>query len=422
MSTSNNMFKPRMPQKHSEPPLPSSVSSPSIGKESDTSTSPVEDIKVVEKWDEMELPEDVLRGIYSYGYEEPSPIQKRAICPMLSERDMIAQAQSGTGKTATFSIGSMSRIDLAKRQTQVLCLAPTRELTMQIANVYKTIGTFLSGLVVTTLVGGESVDENIRALKNNIPHVVIGTPGRVFDMVRRRALVLKHMRTFILDEADEMLSYGFKEQVQDIFEGLPNKVQTCIFSATMPPYMFDITNKFMTNPLQIIVKAEQLTLEGISQHYIAVRDDVEKYEVLIDLYSAISVGHCIIYANSVPRVHDLYQAMLADGYPVCSIHSSMTKTEREASLSDFRSGKCRVLISSNVTARGIDVQQVSCVINFDISRDVSTYLHRIGRSGRWGRKGMGINLITERDVEKMREIEQFYSTQITELPSDLTTV
>ena len=144
MSTSNNMFKPRMPQKHSEPPLPSSVSSPSIGKESDTSTSPVEDIKVVEKWDEMELPEDVLRGIYSYGYEKPSPIQKRAICPMLSERDMIAQAQSGTGKTATFSIGSMSRIDLAKRQTQVLCLAPTRELTMQIANVYKTIGTFLS--------------------------------------------------------------------------------------------------------------------------------------------------------------------------------------------------------------------------------------------------------------------------------------
>ena len=149
------------------------------------------------------------------------------------------------------------------------------------------------------------------------------------------------------------------------------------------------------------------------------RDDVEKYNVLIDLYSTFSVGHCIIYANSVSRVHDLHQAMLADGYPVCSIHSSMTKTEREISISEFRTGKSRVLISSNVTARGIDVQQVSCVINFDIPRDVSTYLHRIGRSGRWGRKGMGINLITERDVEKMREIEQYYSTQITELPSDL---
>jgi translation initiation factor 4A len=227
----------------------------------------------------------------------------------------------------------------------------------------------------------------------------------------------------MLDEADEMLSHGFKEQVQDIFEYMtPEKLQTCIFSATMPGYVFDVTHKFMKNPLQIIVKAEQLTLEGISQHYIAVRDDVEKYDVLVDLYASISVGHCIIYANSVARVHDLHQAMFADGYPVCSIHSSMTKQEREVSMSDFRSGKCRVLISSNVTARGIDVQQVSCVINFDIPRDVSTYLHRIGRSGRWGRKGMGINLITERDVEKMREIEQFYSTQITELPAELSNV
>ena len=338
---------------------------------------------------------------------------------MLTNRDLIAQAQSGTGKTATFSIGSMSRIKLALNQVQVLCLSPTRELAMQTADVYKGIGEFLTGLKVALLVGGDSVDDSIRSLKRDTPHVVIGTPGRVFDMIRRRALVTRHIQTFILDEADEMLSHGFKEQVQEIFEQLPEKVQTCIFSATMPSYVFDVTSKFMNNPIQIIVKAEQLTLEGISQHYIAVRDDVEKYTVLIDLYSAFSVGHCIIYANSVSRVHDLHQAMLADGYPVCSIHSSMTKTEREISISEFRTGKSRVLISSNVTARGIDVQQVSCVINFDIPRDVSTYLHRIGRSGRWGRKGMGINLITERDVEKMREIEQYYSTQITELPSDL---
>ena len=392
-----------------------------VNEDSDT-TNPIDDIRVTEKWDDMMLPETVLRGVYSYGYEEPSPIQKRAISPMLSGRDMIAQAQSGTGKTATFSIGSMSQIDLENAHVQIVCLSPTRELAIQIATVYKGIGEFLTGLKVMTLVGGESVDNNIRSLKKDTPHVVIGTPGRVFDMVRRRALILRHVKTFILDEADEMLSHGFKEQVQDIFEYLPEKVQTCIFSATIPKYVFDVTNKFMKNPLQIIVKAEQLTLEGISQHYIAVRDDVEKYDVLIDLYSSISVGHCIIYANSVPRVHDLHQAMLADGYPVCAIHSSMTKQEREVSLSDFRVGNSRVLISSNVTARGIDVQQVSCVINFDIPRDVSTYLHRIGRSGRWGRKGMGLNLITERDVEKMREIEQYYSTQITELPAELSIV
>ena len=398
------------------------VPQPPLAKVPDADNEEPETVRVIEKWDEMELPENVLRGVYAYGYEEPSPIQKRAICPMLSSRDLIAQAQSGTGKTATFSIGSMSRIDLAKKNVQVLCLAPTRELTMQIAAVYQGIGLFLTDLKVTTLVGGESVDENVRSLKRDVPHVVIGTPGRVFDMIRRRALVTRHVQTFILDEADEMLSHGFKEQVQEIFEYIPQNVQTCIFSATMPGYVFDVTNKFMQNPIQIIVKAEQLTLEGISQHYIAVRDDVEKYDVLVDLYASISVGHCIIYANSVARVHDLHQAMLADGYPVCSIHSSMTKQERELSMSEFRSGKCRMLISSNVTARGIDVQQVSCVINFDIPRDVSTYLHRIGRSGRWGRKGMGLNLITERDIEKMREIEQYYSTQITELPSDISSV
>jgi len=418
MSTPTNMFKPSMSRAVPDAPR----AQPPLAKDPNVVDEEPEPVKVIDKWDEMELPEDVLRGIYAYGYEEPSPIQKRAICPMMSGSDLIAQAQSGTGKTATFSIGSMTRIVLAKKHVQVVCLAPTRELTMQIAAVYQGIGLFLTGLKVTTLVGGESVDENMRSLKRDVPHVVIGTPGRVFDMIRRRALVLKHVQTFILDEADEMLSHGFKEQVQDIFEYMSESVQTCIFSATMPAYIFDVTNKFMKNPIQIIVKAEQLTLEGISQHYIAVRDDVEKYEVLIDLYASISVGHCIIYANSVSRVHDLHQAMLADGYPVCSIHSSMTKQEREISMGDFRSGKCRMLISSNVTARGIDVQQVSCVINFDIPRDISTYLHRIGRSGRWGRKGMGLNLITERDVEKMREIEQYYSTQITELPSELSNV
>lgn len=415
MNTSTNMFKPSMIRAvpdSTQPPLPAV-------QQSNTEDASLEEAQIVEKWDEMSLPDNVLRGIFSYGYEDPSPIQKRAICPMMTNRDLIAQAQSGTGKTATFSIGSMSRIKLASNQVQVLCLSPTRELAQQTADVYKGIGEFLTGLKVALLVGGDSVDDNIRTLKRDTPHVAIGTPGRVFDMIRRRALVTRHVQTFILDEADEMLSHGFKEQVQDIFEQLPEKVQTCIFSATMPSYVFDVTNKFMNNPIQIIVKAEQLTLEGISQHYIAVRDDVEKYTVLIDLYSTFSVGHCIIYANSVSRVHDLHQAMLADGYPVCSIHSSMTKTEREISISEFRTGKSRVLISSNVTARGIDVQQVSCVINFDIPRDVSTYLHRIGRSGRWGRKGMGINLITERDVEKMREIEQYYSTQITELPADL---
>ena len=358
---------------------------------------------------------EILRGIFSYGYETPSPIQKKAINPIMNGLDVIAQAQSGTGKTATFSIGSLSRINIEKTVTQVLCLAPTRELTAQIASVFSSIGMFMSGLRVMTLVGGSPVDDDVSELKSNTPHVVIGTPGRVFDMLRRNALVTTDVKVFLLDEADEMLSTGFKEQVRSIFSYLPEETQTCIFSATYPRHIFDVTRVFMKDPVKIIVKVEQLTLEGIGQYYIPVNDDVQKYDTLVDLYGRMSVSHCIIYANNVSRVSDLHQAMLADGFSVCSIHSNMSKDSREQAMKEFRSGNCRVLISSNVTARGIDIQQVSCVVNFDIPRDVSTYLHRIGRSGRWGRKGMGINLITERDVDKLRQIERHYSTQIQEM-------
>jgi superfamily II DNA/RNA helicase len=417
-----NMFKPTISEDThngttSVQEKPSTVFE---GKEEDKKDvgSSEESFKPVEKWDDMGLNESILRGIYSYGYENPSPIQKKAIVPMLSGKDLIAQAQSGTGKTATFSIGSLSQIDISSKNTQVICLAPTRELATQITSVFVGLSQFLEDISIQTLVGGIPVDQNVRELKSSPPHIVVGTTGRIFDMIRRRALKTTNVKMLILDEADEMLSSGFKEQVRSIFECLPETTQTCIFSATLPRHIFDITDAFMDDPLKIIVKAEQLTLEGISQYYIPVTCDVQKYETLIDLYNRFSVSHCIIYTNSVRRVEDLHQAMTSDGYPVCCIHSNMSKGDRESSLSEFRTGTYRVLISSNVTARGIDIQQVSCVINFDIPRDISTYLHRIGRSGRWGRKGAGINFITERDVPKMRDIERFYSTQINEMPED----
>lgn len=373
----------------------------------------------IDKWDKMDLKPDILRGIYAYGYENPSPIQKKAIMPMKDGRDLIAQAQSGTGKTATFTIGALMTVDTNINGVQVICISPTRELSMQIATVFKGLSEFMNNIKVETLLGGVPVNEHIRLLKQEKPHIVIGTPGRINDLFRRRALHTHNVKQLILDEADELLSSGFEEQIKSIFIQLPENTQTCIFSATLPRHIFYITNDFMKNPVNIIVKAEQLTLEGISQYYVAVMDDVQKYETLIDLYGKFSVSHCIIYANSVKRVTDLYDAMTHDGYPACCIHSNMSKPDRETALADFRSGKYRVLISSNLTARGIDIQQVSCVINFDISRDISTYLHRIGRSGRWGRKGVGINLITERDVIIMRNIEKYYDTQITELPSDI---
>jgi translation initiation factor 4A len=372
----------------------------------------------INTWDDLEISPDLLRGIYAYGFEKPSPIQQRAIMPMLEKKDMIAQAQSGTGKTATFTIGALSNIDLTNKSTQILVLSPTRELSKQTANVMLGIGSMMKGLVVQNIVGGSSIDDDSEMLKTSIPHVITGCPGRVYDMLRRQQIGSKNIKMIILDEADELLSSGFKEQIYNIFQHLKSDVQVALFSATLPEYIHAITSKFMRDPVRIFVKTEQLTLEGISQYYVAIEDDRQKYSTLKDLYQYISMSQCIIYCNSVKRVSDLYDAMLEDGFPVCRIHSSMEKYDRDLAFVEFRTGKCRVLISSNVTARGIDIQQVSVVINFDVPKCVHTYLHRIGRSGRWGRKGVGINLITRRDAPKMREIEQHYSTQIAELPGN----
>jgi len=373
----------------------------------------------ISTWDELEIPSDLLRGIYAYGFEIVSPIQKRAIKPLIMKKDVIAQAQSGTGKTATFTIGALSNINLLEKSVQVLVLSPTRELSKQTASVFKGIGCMMNGLKIQTLVGGNSIDEDIKLLKNDIPHVITGCPGRVYDMLRRNAFNYNKINLVILDEADEMISSGFKDQVYNIFQYFHKNIQVALFSATLPPYINNIINKIMREPVRISVKTEQLTLEGISQYYVAVEDDKQKYATMKDLYSFISMSQCIIYANSLKRVSDLYDAMIEDGFPVCRIHGGMEKEDRENAFADFRTGKYRVLISSNVTARGIDIQQVSVVINFDISKCVHTYLHRIGRSGRWGRKGLGINLITRRDLSKLKEIEQHYGTQINELPENL---
>jgi superfamily II DNA/RNA helicase len=372
----------------------------------------------INSWEDLEISSDLLRGIYGYGFERPSPIQSKAIVPIMKGKDVIAQAQSGTGKTAAFSVGALSLVDLSKSETQILIMSPTRELTKQISLVISSIGNMMNGLSVYTLVGGSSIDEDANKLKNSPPHVIVGCPGRVYDMIRRGNIKAKNIKLVVLDEADEMLSSGFKEQVYNIFQTFSNDIQVALFSATLPEYISNITSKFMRDPINIFVKTEALTLEGISQYFVAVDDDKQKYLAMKDLYSYISLSQCIIYCNSIKRVIDLHDAMIEDGFPVCCIHSNMDKSARDVAFADFRNGKYRVMISSNVTARGIDIQQISVVINFDIPKCVHTYLHRIGRSGRWGRKGVGINFITRRDVSKLKEIEQHYDTQISELPGN----
>lgn len=374
---------------------------------------------VIHSWDELEIEPKILRGIFAYGFEKPSPIQQRAIKPVIEGRDVIAQAQSGTGKTATFTIGALQRVNIAEPTTQVLILSPTRELSTQTAKVVSNLGSFMDGLKIQTLFGGSTIDEGSSFSNKNVPHIICGCTGRVYDMMRRDRISTKSIKLVILDEADEMLSSGFKEQVYNIFQHLNNDVQVCLFSATLPEGINSIIEKIMRNPIRICVKREQLTLEGIAQYYIAVNDDREKYTTLKDLFSFITLSHTIIYCNSIKRVQDLYEAMCEDGFPVCRIHSNMDKSDRDKAFTDFRNGNSRVLISSNVTARGIDIQQVSVVINFDLPKCVHNYLHRIGRSGRWGRKGVGINFITRRDVMQIKKIEEHYSTQINEMPGEL---
>ena len=375
-------------------------------------------IKEIDTWDDLEIPSELLRGIYAYGFEKPSEIQKKSIAPILAGRDVIAQAQSGMGKTGAFSIGTLGRIDVSKPKVQAILMAPTHELVKQTNSVIKALGSMLPGLRVKTLIGGTSIQEDSDEIRDSCPHVIVGCAGRIYDMFRRRYLSGRDIRIMVLDEADEMLSQGFQQKIHQIFQFMPQDLQVVLFSATLPPEILEITKEFMRNPVRITMEAEKLNLECITQYYIALRHDGDKYDTLKDLFSVISVNQTIIYCNSIHRVTDLYKAMTDEGFSVCYIHSSMDKVERDKAFQSFRTGGFRVLISSDITARGIDVQQVSTVINFDITRCPHKYLHRIGRSGRWGRKGMAINFVTRQDTETMRRIERHYGIEIKELPAN----
>ena len=373
-----------------------------------------------ESWedeDKITLKQKLLRGIYSYGFEDPSPIQKKAIIPLISKRDVIAQAQSGTGKTGAFVVGSLQILDEKQKTPQILILAHTRELARQIFTVVKDIGNQMD-ITHQLLIGGTSTEDDRTKLEMNPPHIIIGCPGRVHDMIRRKYLKTNNINLMILDEADELLSHGFKEQIYKIFQFMNNDIQIGLFSATMPEELNSLTSKFLRNPIKILIQKELLTLQGIAQFFIALDNDEHKYSTLKDLFGTLSISQAIIYCNSIRRVDDLYEAMKHDEFPVERLHGGMDESNRKEIYSQFKNGNCRVLIATDLLARGIDIQQVSIVINFDIPKNVHTYLHRIGRSGRWGRKGVGINFITRRDIQRLKEFEQFYSTEIKEFPSD----
>lgn len=374
--------------------------------------------KVFDTFDDMNLREQLLRGIYAYGFEKPSAIQQRAIVPCCKGRDVIAQAQSGTGKTATFSIAVLQQLDLNLKKCQALVLAPTRELAQQIRKVMIALGDYMDASC-HVCIGGTAVREDMKKLSDG-QQVVVGTPGRVKDMIGRDALRTDHIKQFVLDEADEMLSRGFKDQIYDVFKVLPTATtQVILLSATMPPDVLEVTKKFMRDPIQILVKKEELTLEGIKQFYIQVEKEEWKLETLCDLYETLTITQAVIFLNTRRKVDWLHEKMQQKDFTVSSMHGDMDQKERDVIMKEFRTGSSRVLITTDLLARGIDVQQVSLVINYDLPTNRESYIHRIGRGGRFGRKGVAINFITDDDSRTMRDIETFYNTSIEEMPMNV---
>jgi translation initiation factor 4A len=371
----------------------------------------------VQSFDDLNIREELLRGIYSYGFEVPSAIQQRAIAPIIDGRDTIGQAQAGTGKTGAFVVGALERVNYKKHVCQALIMAPTRELATQTHRVVSALGDYL-GVRAHLCVGGTDTQNDRKKLREG-QHVVSGTPGRIDDMIRRGCLATEDIQVLVLDEADEMLSQGFKDQVYRIFKNLPSNVQACLFSATFTPEILELTEKFLRNPVRVLVKRDELTLEGIRQFYVAIEKEDWKLDVLCDLYESLTISQAIIYCNTQRKADNLRAEMEKRDFTVSTMHAGLDHHERELVMKQFRNGASRVLISTDLLARGIDVQQVNLVINYDLPREVDNYLHRIGRSGRYGRKGTAISFVTDYDIRRMKDIERYFHTQLEELPANI---
>lgn len=368
-------------------------------------------------FDALNLRPDLLRGLYSYGIDKPSAIQQRAIIPILKGRDVIAQSQSGTGKTTVFCIGALEAVNSNSPTIQVLILSPTRELAIQSSKVLSAFSSYMT-VKIHACIGGKSIGEDIRALQSGV-QIISGTPGRVCDMINRQQLQCKTIKLLIIDEADEILSSGFKEQLYEIYRYLPASIQLILTSATLPSTVLELTNKLMSNPVKILVPKDELSLLGISQYYIAVESEQWKFDTLIDLYNSLTISQSVIFCNTKSKVDWLLTKLKQAHFTVSALHGAMEQKDRDTVMNEFRTGSSRVLITTDVWGRGIDVAQISLVINYDLPNSKEFYIHRIGRSGRFGRKGLAINLVRIEDTDALRSIESFYNIVIPEMPANI---
>jgi len=369
-------------------------------------------------FDQMGLPENLLRGIFSYGFERPSEIQKIGIVPMAQGRDILAQAQSGTGKTGTFVIGSLAHVDPAVKKPQVLILVHVRELAQQITKVVLGLSTAMK-LQVLCAVGGNPLRDDIRALESGA-QVIVGTPGRVFDLANRNVLDRSEIRVLILDEADQMLEDLFYKQVMCILEkGFPSTTKVALFSATMPDAVIEVAGKILNNPVRILIPPTAVRLEGIQQFFIPLDREDHKFECICDLYKHLNITQAVIFCNKRQKAEMLAEKMSAQGYPITCLHGELDKPERTNRMRQFIEGNTRVMIATDIIARGIDVQQLSLVINYELPMNHENYVHRIGRAGRYGRKGTTINLLLSDEEAMMKDICEHYGMEVKPVPADL---
>ena len=368
------------------------------------------------RFDQFGLSEKILKGIYDLGFEEPSPIQVECIPAVLRGLDVIGQAQTGTGKTAAFGIPVLERIDTSNLSIQSIILAPTRELAIQVSEELRRIGR-PKRVKTLSIYGGQSIGRQIKALKQGV-HVVVGTPGRLLDHLHRGTLVTNHVRTIVLDEADEMLDMGFIDDIESVMKFVPKDRQMLLFSATMPVAIRQLAEKYMRNPKYITVNRGEVTAPIIKQIYYRVLENF-KVDALCRILDSEEGDLSIIFCRTKKGVDELTEALQARGYLAGGLHGDLAQQQRDRVMNAFRQGEIELLIATDVAARGIDVGSVSHVINYDIPQDVESYVHRIGRTGRAGRKGIALTLVTPREMKQLRLIERETGSKLTpkELPT-----
>ena len=367
------------------------------------------------RFDELDLYPQVLRAIAEMGFEEATPIQSQAIPVVMSGVDVIGQAQTGTGKTASFGIPVLHKVDPNNKKTQVIILSPTRELAIQVADEIRKLAKYMHGVKILPVYGGQEIGRQIKALKGGA-QIIIGTPGRVMDHLRRKTIRCDHVNTIVLDEADEMLNMGFREDIETILEYIPAEGrQTVLFSATMPKPILDITKKYQHNAVNIKVVKKELTVPNIDQYYYDVKRN-DKVEVLTRLLDYYNPKLSLVFCNTKRMVDELTEELKGRGYFAEGLHGDMKQTQRDRVMKGFRNGNTEILIATDVAARGIDVDDVEAVFNYDSPQDDEYYVHRIGRTGRAGRAGRAFTFVKGKEVYKLKEIMRYCKTKIVAMP------